>query len=437
MTGVGPAGHPGGEPWRSPDSPWSSTDPDGGPPSPPTEYISRHTPQQGPGQIPPYHPSQPGTYPSPPNSARPLLRRILWTGGLALLFTLGGSAVIVATGLEVGAFAGIIGALAALLPLAVVIPAVLWLDRFEAEPTRYLVVSFLWGACVATVGALLLNTTATFFLGGVGAQQTSMIYVAPVVEEFLKGFGVLLMLLLRRREFDGIVDGIVYASICAAGFAFAENIIYLGRAYGEQGADGLLQLLVLRGVIGLFSHPMFTSCFGIGLGIAASRPKGLLTFAAPALGLIVAVLSHGFWNYSAVTVTGENSLMVFTLRQIPLFVVMGCGIVWAHRRERRVIGNELDECVRTGWLRPFELTMLTSSSRRREAIRSAKAYGLGRDMQRFQDQAIELALLRLRMHHGHAARDARLQEMALLQEISSLRAVLDAGLGGGTMSFPK
>ena len=94
---------------------------------------------------------------------------------------------------------------------------------------------FLWGACVATAGALLLNTSSMLVIAEVAgresARDVAAVVVAPVVEESLKGLGVLLVLLLRRREFDGVVDGIVYAATCAAGFAFAENVLYLGRGY--------------------------------------------------------------------------------------------------------------------------------------------------------------------------------------------------------------
>ena len=34
--------------------------------------------------------------------------------------------------------------------------------------------------------------------------------------------------MFRRREFDGVVDGVVYAGLVAAGFAFTENILYFG-----------------------------------------------------------------------------------------------------------------------------------------------------------------------------------------------------------------
>ena len=45
------------------------------------------------------------------------------------------------------------------------------------------------------------------------------------------------LLIFRRREFDGIVDGIVYAGLVAAGFAFTENILYFGRAFAEEADD--------------------------------------------------------------------------------------------------------------------------------------------------------------------------------------------------------
>ena len=60
--------------------------------------------------------------------------------------------------------------------------------------------------------------------------------VAPFVEEAAKGALVLLVWWLVRREFDGITDGMVYAGICAAGFAFTENIQYLGPGLRRAAA---------------------------------------------------------------------------------------------------------------------------------------------------------------------------------------------------------
>ena len=56
------------------------------------------------------------------------------------------------------------------------------------------------------------------------------VYLAPVVEESVRGLAILLILWFQRRELDGVVDGLVYAGLAGAGFA-TENILYLGRAW--------------------------------------------------------------------------------------------------------------------------------------------------------------------------------------------------------------
>ena len=49
---------------------------------------------------------------------------------------------------------------------------------------------------------------------------------APFVEEAMKGLAVFGVFYFLRREFDGVVDGVIYATFAALGFAAVENIIY-------------------------------------------------------------------------------------------------------------------------------------------------------------------------------------------------------------------
>jgi hypothetical protein len=100
----------------------------------------------------------------------------------------------------------------AAVPVGPVLATVLWLDRHEAEPPHLLAFAFGWGACVASLGALVVNTGVAKVLDrAVGDVTNTSVLVAPLVEEALKGLGVLLLLLKQRKEFDGVVDGIVYA----------------------------------------------------------------------------------------------------------------------------------------------------------------------------------------------------------------------------------
>ena len=65
------------------------------------------------------------------------------------VFAVGALALALLVSTYMGAAFGVQAALLALLvsavPLLIVIPTFIWLDRFEAEPTRYLVAAFLWG----------------------------------------------------------------------------------------------------------------------------------------------------------------------------------------------------------------------------------------------------------------------------------------------------
>ena len=314
----------------------------------------------------------------------------------------------------------LLAVLFAALPLLVVIPTFVWLDRFEAEPTRLLVLAFLWGALVSAFGAAVLNTGAILAFQTVtdpdSALAVTAVVVAPLVEEALKGVLVLAVWLLHRREFDGITDGMVYAGIVAAGFAFTENIQYLGQAYSEGGGAFLAGTFVLRGVMSPFAHPMFTVLVGVGIGIAATTVRGWVKVVAPLVGYLLAVLAHGLWNLAAVA-GGTGLLVVYLLVEVPIFLGFLGLILWARRREGRLIADHLSPYADAGWLSHGEVGMLSSMPRRREARMWARANagppGLA-SMRAFQDTASELALLRRRMHHSTADAHALEHERLLL-----------------------
>jgi hypothetical protein len=61
----------------------------------------------------------------------------------------------------------------AILPVPLLVSLVLVLDRLEPEPWRNLVFAFMWGAGVAVLGALILNTLGLVYITGplFGAEQ--------------------------------------------------------------------------------------------------------------------------------------------------------------------------------------------------------------------------------------------------------------------------
>ena len=328
--------------------------------------------------------------------------------------------------MEVGLTGLLPGLLLAAVPVGPVLATVLWLDRHEAEPPHLLAFAFGWGACVASLGALVLNTLSSELLArAVGDVTSTSVVVAPLVEESLKGLGVLLVVLVQRRQFDGVVDGIVYAACVGVGFAFLENVLYLGRAMSTDGGGSLVAVFVLRCLVSPFAHPLFTMAFGVGLGLAARSRPGPVRVLAPLAGLVVAVGLHAAWNASA-SQGATAFLEVYVLLQVPVFAAAVVVALLARRRESRLVGRHLEVYVRTGWLSEAELRMLASGRGRRDArawaLRAGgrPAAGTVRD---FQETATELAFRRDRAWRGTQLPSPD-EELVLLRRLAGERARL-------------
>jgi RsiW-degrading membrane proteinase PrsW (M82 family) len=332
--------------------------------------------------------------------------------------------VLVLIGADTGLTGFVAGFVFSLVPVCIVLPALLWLDRLEAEPVGQLLFAFGWGAVVATFVALVVNSYSLAALTRYGGDvSTAAVFVAPWVEEVSKGVAVLLVLLWRRQEFDGIVDGIVYAGLAGLGFAFTENVLYLGRSLQENGTTGLAVTFVLRALFGPFAHPMFTMATGIGLGVAARTSKAWLRVVAPLLGLVVAVGLHSLWNLSAVAGL-RGFIGVYVAVQIPIFVAAVCFALWARHREATLIRRHLQVYVASGWFTPAEVEMLGSMTERRRARAWAAqvAGGRGRaSMRAFQSAATELAFARDRATRAALSQEAQQIERDLLAQVTAHR----------------
>src|SRR5579859_2554341 len=106
----------------------------------------------------------------------------------------------------------------ALLPVPLLVVLLLWVDRLEPEPPANLVFAFGWGAGVAALTALIVNTADLVYvtmpaLGATAGEYVAATFVAPVVEETLKGAVLIGLLWRRRAEIDGLTDGVIYAAM--------------------------------------------------------------------------------------------------------------------------------------------------------------------------------------------------------------------------------
>ncbi len=357
----------------------------------------------------------------------------------ALLLLGAGALTLLAVGLETGAAGFALGGALAVLPAVLVVATLLWLDRYEAEPALSLGFALAWGAAVATLVALVVNTGADVVIDQVGGPPAATaVVVAPLVEESAKGIGVLLVILWRRKSFDGVVDGIVYAGMVGVGFAFVENILYLGRAFSEEGAGGLTATFVVRCIFSPFAHPLFTVATGIGLGLALSRRSWAVRFLAPAAGWSLAVALHAAWN-GAASLGPAGLIGGYVLVQVPIFAGAVVVAVLARRREGRVLRRHLQAYAGRGWFSDTEVAMLSSlheRARARDRARRTLGDDAGAAMKAFQERGTELAFLRQRMVAGIAGDDALQVELATLATMWHLRPrflpqVVAPGVPGG------
>jgi RsiW-degrading membrane proteinase PrsW (M82 family) len=368
---------------------------------------------------------------------RTMVRVGLTTAAVGVI-ALGGLIMLLVLGEALGVWALVLAAAAALLPLPLLIPSFLWLDRYEPEPSHYLAFAFAWGACVATAAAYFVNSLGDAVITAlVGDSALTAVLVAPPVEETFKALPLFLLMILTyfgRRHINGVVDGIVYAGLSAVGFAFTENILYFGAQYVKAssegtGGDGLVALFwlfVLRGVFSPFAHPLFTCLTGIGVGLAVRSRSTAVRILAPLGGMLLAMVLHGTWNLLASSKDFGIISLGYVVIMVPAFIGMVAVAIWVRSHEAKVVGRVLPAYVATGWLTPQEVAALSTMSARRHARmwarRMAGPTG-GKAMEDYQFAATKLAMLRDSMLRGltRPGQDYAEQELALLNLLAARR----------------
>jgi protease PrsW len=330
-----------------------------------------------------------------PVQPHPLLTRGALVCGVLSLGLIAGDLGLQAFGL---------GFVVAAAPVPVYVILALWLDRFEPEPPLALAQTFAWGATVAVFVALMVNMLSQDLMAAVAGPQAAELFAglvtAPVIEELAKGFALFLLYRELKDEFDGVVDGVVYAAMVGLGFAMIENVQYYGQALGD-GHDSSVLTFFLRGMLSPFAHPLFTSMFGIGLGLVRERHGQGNRWMAPLLGLTAAVALHSLWNMAA-TFDGWFYAL-YMLVMLPVFIGVLMLIYLSLRRESRVLREHLASLVGQGVLSDAELECLCGVRRRMSA--SMQAYRRGgverwRTRRELHRVASELAFHRWRVLRG-------------------------------------
>ncbi len=195
------------------------------------------------------------------------------------------------------------------------LPSLFWLwffykkDKYEPEPIKMIVKIFLLG-CLSTVFAAFGNETlirisidSNFFSNSSALKTSFIMYFLIIgpVEEIAK-FLVIKLFVFNDRNFNEIIDGIIYGITVALGFAFIENILYFYKFanYGrfinpDQFQEGVFTICI-RAVTANIAHAIFTGIMGYYIGIARFSVEKSKKYLIS--GVLYAIFIHGLYNFT-------------------------------------------------------------------------------------------------------------------------------------------
>jgi RsiW-degrading membrane proteinase PrsW (M82 family) len=170
------------------------------------------------------------------------------------------------------------------IPSALIIFFFYRMDKRKPEPLGLIGKSVAFGLFAVIPAAIF-----EYFLSGISMPFSPVsnafiqgFIVAGLVEESVKFFFVK-WFIFNKKEFDEVLDGIVYSICISLGFAFIENLLY---GYSDT------TILLIRGFTSVPLHAAASGIMGYYIGISKCEGKGLHR-----RGLFYAVLVHGAYDF--------------------------------------------------------------------------------------------------------------------------------------------
>lgn len=222
-----------------------------------------------------------------------------------------------------------------------------WLDRYEREPFRWVLVSFAWGGiggtCFGCLLSLIGSGMAMTVIGEGSIEALSTVVIAPITEELTKA--LIFVPLLLSRHFDNATDGLIYGAASGLGFATIENFVYFA------GADhsSVMQLIVMRTAFSAIVHCTSSAMIGMAVGYARHRSGTLRWFIWPPIGYVLAVINHAMWNGMAVASDATESIGPFLIgilflgaAALLMFALTQLSLKWEHDAIKRFLMKEAE-----------------------------------------------------------------------------------------------
>lgn len=214
-------------------------------------------------------------------------------------------------------------------------PALAWLwfwlreDSEHPEPRRLIALAFFGGMVMVAV-VIPIEEYAQMVI----ASQALLLIVWAFVEEACK-YASARTLVLWRREDDEPIDPVIYMVSTALGFSAVENALFLYSPLAGGTFLSVVQTGDLRFVGATLVHVLASAIVGVMLGIVFyDRRKWIRPFAV-GVGVILATLLHGSFNFFILNAGPEQTILVLTFVWAGVIALLAC-LEWVKRfRPRR------------------------------------------------------------------------------------------------------
>ena len=189
-----------------------------------------------------------------------------------------------------------------------ILPALLWLwfwlrEDVHPEPKRLIFLAFIMGALTIPFVVPLQKYSQTILTG------TLLILAWAAIEELFK-YGFAYFSVLRNKEMNEPIDGVIYMISVALGFAALENALFLL----EPIAQGNIAESILTGNFRFFGatllHVLSSATVGVFIAFGFYKGKSYKRFLT-LIGIILAIALHTLFNFFIISSNGTGMLLVF------------------------------------------------------------------------------------------------------------------------------
>jgi protease PrsW len=196
-------------------------------------------------------------------------------------------------------------------------------DKYDVEPKKLIIKSFLFG-CLAIIPAIFLEIFAQAIFTNL---FLFVFFGIALVEEGVKYF-FLKKYLFNKTDFNEPMDGIVYAVMISLGFATVENIAYVFNNEGEEFFTAVIRMFTaipLHAVCGVLLG------YFVGLAKFSDNSKPLLY-----KGLFIATLVHGLYNYFIFSGQG----FIFSIIALVVAIYYSKKAINLHQQDSKIRNTE-------------------------------------------------------------------------------------------------